>query len=547
MEPVGVPLRRQLLDAGVLTGCRHRVGLDHDPTAVSPQGPEDPGVAQRRAGAVEARARVRERLRAEAARTGGRWVDVTGTGGRERVAATVAALHSDAERIWGATLPADLDAGRRGSVELLVRSAAGGWIPVLITNHRVSDPGSGALTTDLHRWAPASDETRSARRHPCDQLRLAHAFRLLQHCGAAGADGDSGAVGGVIGLDADCIVVHELDAPTWATTPGAAPHSTLTELDLRFADRRAVADGVLATRARRVGECRTCPWWPRCSAELTAAHDVSLVVRGAQLDVLGALGVSTIDALAAWEGPEPAEWRGGAFADAVVLARAWLAGVPLVRRGQVHLRRADVEVDVDMESHLEDGAYLWGTLLTEGGHSAGYRPFVTWEPLPCADEARSFAEFWAWLRAVQADATARGRSFAAYCYSEAAENRWMLGSAQRFAGVAGIPTLAEVQAFLDSDDWVDVYATVARDFLCPNGKGLKKIAPVAGFGWRDADAGGEASMGWYRRAVGLDGPVEPDQRQRLLDYNADDVMATKVLREWMTSAAVLDVPEASQL
>lgn len=543
MEPVGVPLPGPLLDAGVLTGCRHRVGLDHDPAAVRPDGVEDPGVAQRRVGAVDARARVRERLRAEAARSGRRWVDVTGTGVRERVSATVAALGSDADRIWGATLPADLDAGRRGAVELLVRSGAGGWIPVLVTNHRVSDPGSGALTTDLHRWAPAVDETRAARRHPRDQLRLAQAHRLLQHCGAA----DEAAVGGVIGLDADCILVHELDAPTWAPTPNAAPHSTLTELDLRFADRRAVADGVLATHPRRVAECRTCPWWPRCSAALTAGHDVSLVVQGTQLDVLGAVGVSTIDTLAAWEGPEPDAWRGGDFADAVVLARAWLAGAPLVRRGQVRLRRADVEVDVDMESHLEDGAYLWGTLLTERGRSAGYLPFVTWEPLPCADEARSFAEFWAWLSAVRADAVARGLTFAAYCYSEAAENRWMLGSTLRFAGVAGIPTRAEVQSFLDSDDWVDVYATVARDFLCPNGRGLKKIAPVAGFTWRDADAGGEASMGWYRRAVGLDGPVEVDQRQRLLDYNGDDVMATKVLREWMTSSAVLDVPLASQL
>ena len=34
-------------------------------------------------------------------------------------------------------------------------------------------------------------------------------------------------------------------------------------------------------------------------------------------------------------------------------------------------------------------------------------------------------------------------------------------------------------------------------------EGLKKIAPVAGFNWRDAGAGGEASMAWYREAVGL--------------------------------------------
>ncbi|MGZ4521128.1 MAG: TM0106 family RecB-like putative nuclease, partial [Mycobacteriaceae bacterium] len=156
--------------------------------------------------------------------------------------------------------------------------------------------------------------------------------------------------------------------------------------------------------------------------------------------------------------------------------------------------------------------------------------------------------FWTWLMAARAEAAEQGRTFAAYCYSEAAENRWLLASARRFAGMAGIPTTEQVQEFIDSEQWVDVYAAVGAAFLCPLGKGLKKVAPVAGFSWRDPEAGGEASMGWYRVAVGMDGGV-PDmvQRQRLLDYNADDVWATKMLREWMDSPAVREVPLASEL
>ena len=55
-------------------------------------------------------------------------------------------------------------------------------------------------------------------------------------------------------------------------------------------------------------------------------------------------------------------------------------------------------------------------------------------------------------------------------------------------------------------------------------------------------------MRWYRDAVGMDG-AEPDpvQRDRLLAYNADDVAATHALREWMSSAAVLEVPLASDV
>ena len=129
-----------------------------------------------------------------------------------------------------------------------------------------------------------------------------------------------------------------------------------------------------------------------------------------------------------------------------------------------------------------------------------------------------------------------------------AEDKWLLDSARRFEGMPAIPTVAEVREFIDGPQWVDVYQAVSDQFICPNGKGLKKIAPVAGFHWRDSEAGGEASMSWYREAVGYDGAA-PDltQRTRLLEYNEDDVIATKVLREWMTDRADLDIPYAGDL
>jgi predicted RecB family nuclease len=89
---------------------------------------------------------------------------------------------------------------------------------------------------------------------------------------------------------------------------------------------------------------------------------------------------------------------------------------------------------------------------------------------------------------------------------------------------------------------------VSEWFLCAHGKGLKRIAPAAGFSWHDPEAGGENSMRWYRDAVGMDGaPPDEAQRRRLLEYNADDVAATRALREWMTSAAIDEVPLAADL
>ncbi|MGQ0574344.1 MAG: TM0106 family RecB-like putative nuclease [Pseudonocardia sp.] len=549
-----------LLDAGVTTRCRRRVHLDHDPVvAAGSRALPDPALEQRRDDAATHRGRIAAVL---AGASGAAWhVVPAGMPFGERLAATAAAVTAGAPLIWGATLPAGGEpVGRRGGAELLVRQPGGGYVPVIVVHHRVTDPGSGARTTALPAVSPhlaGPDAARRVRSQARDLLRLAHVHRMLRQAGWAPPDDDAvGLHGGVVGLDADVVVWHDLAAAHW---PGG--RTTLQEYDLRFADRAAVAraaagGGPALAAPSRINECRRCPWWPTCEAELSRTTDVSLVARGETAGALRELGVRTVAELAALDphappGPVP----GPPWNDVVALARAWLRGLAVARRvPRVEVPRADVEVDVDMESFGESGAYLWGALLHHpGGRRAGdepdgYRAFATWEPLPTPDEARSFAAFWTWFSALRRRTLASGRTFAAYCYNADAENRWLLGSARRFAGRPGVPAVAEIEEFVGAPEWVDVFALVGKWFLCAHGRGLKVVAPVAGFAWRDPEAGGENSMRWYRDAVGMDGaPVDLAQRRRLLEYNADDVAATWVLREWMTSAAVTEVPLAADL
>ena len=549
------------LDAASLTRCRRRIHLDHDPSAAAaPRALPDPALEQRRADAALHRVQIGARL---AAAAGPGWWAVPAelSTSAERIAATAEAVAADASLIWGAVLPDAEGAGRRGGSELLVRLRGGGYLPVIVVRHRISDPGEGAITsgvTEPWPWLAAVDPRRKVRSQPRDMLRLAHLQRMLRAAGwAPSEDLEFAHHGGVIGMDADAVLWHDLGAEHW---PGA--RSTLEEYDARFADRTAVA-AAAATGApalaepSRVMECRHCPWWPTCEAVLTSAQDVSLVVRGEMAGALRESGVTTVAELAALdpagESPLPAPHM--PFADTVALARAWQRGLAVVRRvPRVAVLRADVEVDIDMESFGESGAYMWGVLLSHpggrrpGDEPPGYRAFATWDPVPTLDEARSFAEFWGWLSGVRAKAFASGRTFAAYCYNEQAENRWLLASAQRFAGMAGIPSVAEVEAFIADPSWIDLFAVVDEWFLCSHGKGLKRVAPSAGFTWRDPEAGGENSMRWYRAAVGMDGgPPDPVQRERLVAYNADDVAATHALREWMTSPAIERVPLASAL
>ncbi|WP_461167900.1 TM0106 family RecB-like putative nuclease [Tsukamurella serpentis] len=500
------------VSARSLTGCRHRLALE----AAAPRTEPDPGVALRVEAAEVFRASVRERLP-------GLTIIEPGEGA---VGSTRSAMAGGAERIWGAVLPTA--GGRRGHSELLLR-CGDGYIPVIVVNHKTCDPGSGARTSPLQSWEPREDETVRTRPHRGDQMRLAHLTRMLQDAGYA----SSSLLGGSIGVDGARIVVHEV-------TP------LLPAYDERLADRRAVLAGTASTEPVRVAECRRCPWWPQCAQALTASRDVSLVADGRSAPGLREAGIVTVDQLAEFRGAQPEDVP-VPIADLRAMARAWREGQVLVRRRpQVRVRRADVEVDVDMESYQEYGAYLWGTWLRRDGVDLGYRPFVTWDPVPTRDEARSFAEFWAFLMDCRAQAHAAGRTFAAYCYSQNAENKWLLASADRFAGEPGVPRRGAVEEFIASPEWVDMFDAVGEAFLSLEGRGLKKVAPVAGFQWRDSEAGGEASMLWYRVGVGIDaGWDEADraaQRRRILEYNEDDVKATAALRAFMSSEKVLDLP-----
>ncbi len=557
----GGTARSVLLDASALTRCRRRIHLDHDPSAVDAERAlPDPAIEQRRADAGQHRAQVGEVL---AGAAGAGWHEVGADGpSSARAERTAELVAAEAPLIWDAVLPIDRVAGRRGSADLLVRSPGGGYVPLLVVRRRITDPGDGARTTAVtDPWPQRArhDPDRKVRSQPRDLIALAQLTRMLETAGWAPPVA-AGRVGGVIGMDADVVVWHDLTAGHW---PGG--RDTLTEYDARFADRRAVAEAAAAGRPAlaqpsRVTECRRCPWWPTCEQALEEADDVSLVAHGETGRLLRGVGVDTVAALARLDpaGPPaelPVPLPGPPFADLVALARARRSGHTVLRRVEsVPVRRADVEVDVDMESFGEAGAYMWGALLSYPTVPAraipepGYRAFVTWRPVPTPDEGRSFGEFWTWLTGVRAAAAASGRTFAAYCYNEQAENRWMLASADRFAGVPGVPSADEVREFVAGPDWVDLFGVVSAWFLCTHGKGLKKIAPAAGFSWRDPEAGGENSMRWYRDAVGMDG-AEPDpvQRDRLLAYNADDVAATHALRGWMSSAAVLEVPLASDV
>jgi len=347
----------------------------------------------------------------------------------------------------------------------------------------------------------------------------------------------------------------------------------------------------------KIGECAECPWWVYCGPQLEAgAGDVSLLPKVgwrpwsihrahgvtdraalAKLDhhtaelVANGIDVTALqaNAAAADSATRIEEVVGGrrptqvarlrdagvntaadAFAldrttaaysgsglsslpEQIDLSRAALGPEPVYRRRDVEtieVPRGDVEVDIDLEN-IEEGVYLWGALVTDRagmGVEAGYHSFVTWEPMNESAELDAFTPFWEWFMELRQKVQASRRVLHAYCYNAGVETTHI----RRLGLLAGRDS--EVDAFLKSEEWVDLLRVVSSQLITGGPLGLKTAATLAAYRWPVEDPGGEDSMLVYETAVTV-----PDEHEReaardwLLAYNRGDVEATLALREWM--------------
>lgn len=226
---------------------------------------------------------------------------------------------------------------------------------------------------------------------------------------------------------------------------------------------------------------------------------------------------------------------------------AWIAAdggnAPHRRRGvsDTSAPRADVEVDIDMECDFDGTTYLWGTLLTirsgrRIGIRQGYRPFVSWELSPWS-EFSIFNDVWAWLIRVQFAARDRDQTFRVYCWHESAE----ISKLRRGATLSGVPgVLAAVDMFVSNRDvWIDLKREFDRVAISARGSSLKTIARSAGFEWRDETPGGDQSMLWLGGATS----GSTGSRQRLLEYNEDDLRAGVAIRDWLEANRLPSLPQ----
>jgi predicted RecB family nuclease len=532
--------------------CARRVHNDWDPSLEKVEW-EVPAALQMRFDAgIEFEkvifAQLRERLGAT------RCVDLSELRDKQEViAATVRAMDDGTEMILGGWLPDDVEGGRTGRPDILLRFN-GGYVPGDVKAHKtVARRSRGELTYSrlddpVHRVAVAGWAAETTSRID-DYLQLAHYWRMLESLGRTPA---SAAVGFIIGTDdlsqlgaeGHLLTWLELDGPlfeTYSRSRGRAKRTALERYDHEQRFRRDVARAAVLGEPALVepiftAECDACPWYDHCrdiadddvaSAQITSGR---LSVR--EWRALAAVGVATLDQLAAVDPDDPgfeAAYlpevthirhpleRVGA---AVRRARMLAAGVTIEREtsGPIEVPRADVEIDFDIEWDPDDRVYLWGALVHRDGEPPRYHAVVSWDLADDSAVADLAREFVVWLRSQVRAAAADGKSLLVYHYAQP-EPTYL----KRILGDEAVRDLLP--------HFVDLLPIVREHFFGVEGLGIKKVAPAFGFEWRDDDPGGLQSQLWLVEArTAEDEATRVSARERILAYNEDDVRATAAVR-----------------
>ncbi|MEI8082275.1 MAG: TM0106 family RecB-like putative nuclease [Actinomycetes bacterium] len=559
--------------------CARRTHNQFDPTIASDRNHEySPEVRARLEAGSAHRTAIQEAFASAMATTGKIFLDLTdiGLSPQDLITTTVEAMNHGVAVIAGGRLPNDASGGRQGMPALLIcqgqqqTTGTFGYWPGAIKAHKTVWRTCGerplvfsTLDRPGHDHARTDDQCQPRLREN-DSIELAHYWRMLQASGFAATGAPLGAIIGSDRNDYQPVLVwYRLDDPAFRTfsrsrPEGFAIRTALERHDHEHDRRLRIAAVAIAQRGQdsdpeplvepvMVRECVQCPWESVCAAAL-GPDDPSVSV--GNLDArewlaLRALGVTTTadlatlvaeDVLADYLPEVGHQERAAARLEAAIVRAQMVSVGEYLRRvtvGPIDVPRADIEIDLDIESDRNGRVYLWGLLISDrSGRSPSFVGISDWRPLNDQRESELGAELWQFLRTTITDHERSGRSVLVYHYSTP-EPMHLLKLAR--GGIApGLPSEKQARTLI-RDHFVDLLPIMRTNFLGLRGLGLKMAASHGPrFRWRDDDPGGAQSQTWLDEVYQDQDPSRRDgAKVRILEYNEDDVRATSALRHWL--------------
>lgn len=275
--------------------------------------------------------------------------------------------------------------------------------------------------------------------------------------------------------------------------------------------------------------CKLCHWHSCCKHELVAGNDLTLIAElgRAKRDAIVGI-IPTIQAFAASDPDSYVQKKKTVFPgigpDSLLKfhARAQLLntlGATAYLKEPVSLPVTPREVYFDIEADPMRGVvYLHGFVERLYGRpeTAHFVSFFA-DGIEPAHEEAAFLNAWNYLTACMSDSTV-------YYYSKYERTEYKK-LAEKYPAVCSI---LEVEALFARPEMIDLYFDVVKKATeWPlYDQSIKTLAQHLGFQWRDTNPSGAASIEWYNRWVETG---DPAIKQRILDYNEDDCLATGVV------------------
>jgi predicted RecB family nuclease len=307
-----------------------------------------------------------------------------------------------------------------------------------------------------------------------------------------------------------------------------------------YKDALAKAQGITSqsdnTHPAYSGPCKHCHWYTACLADMEKADDLTLLPdlgRSKRDAMVG--DIPTVSDLAAADMTQYINGKKTAFRgigagtlvklqERAKLAKA--AGARPYLTAPVALPSAETELFFDIEvDPMRDLCYLHGFVERHGeaNNTEEYFAFFA-DSVSAEEEERAFAEAWAFIRARQ--------PCVVYYYSKYERTIWRK-LREKYPSVCAA---GELEALFGPTQSVDLYFDIVKRATewPTRDHSIKTLAKYLGFGWRDTHPSGAASIEWFDRWVQSSDSAD---KQRILDYNEDDCIATRVLLDGIRELA----------
>lgn len=267
--------------------------------------------------------------------------------------------------------------------------------------------------------------------------------------------------------------------------------------------------------------CKQSPWFEECKALAKKTNDIALIynVKKKTLAALREYGIRTLDAAAAMD-PHRV-FKDVPHASLHTLERIRLQARSLLEKNHcirkpIALPDEKYEIFFDIEGDpLRQVEYLFGFMIRDKG-SEHYVYQLAKEP---EDESRMWAQFLTWIEQLPP-------RYAVYHYGTYEMSK-LTTLERRHGGSTALDIFRE--RMIDLNEIVKDCVVFPLYFY-----GIKDIGKYIGFERSKKISGGGESVAFYEEWLKKKNPKTMDA---ILQYNEDDVVATRFLKDWLQAEA----------